>query len=305
VAVLPEGSRLVRDYGQHPGYIVPRLALDDLLRRALEGAGARVVEGVSARRVVAAPGGGRVETDSDVWRGRVIIAADGPGSVAWSALGRRPPRAAGLALATTAYVEGLRPAELADASEHYFERWLPAGYGWIFPAVEGVANVGVYQRSDRYHRGGAPLAKLLERFVQEHPERFDGARILRVRSWSLPLATRALPLAAPGLLTAGDAARIIDPLTGEGIWHALRSGELAGVTAAAAARSGGLSRMAARRHALRVAREVSWPAAGRRLIQEGMSVIVERQLDETVWVRRALAAGYGGGTFEISKAVGD
>ena len=42
-----------------------------------------------------------------------------------------------------------------------------------------------------------------------------------------PLARAALPASQPGLYLVGDAARVVEPFTGEGIYYALRSGELA------------------------------------------------------------------------------
>ncbi|HEY5035687.1 MAG TPA: NAD(P)/FAD-dependent oxidoreductase [Chthoniobacterales bacterium] len=42
-----------------------------------------------------------------------------------------------------------------------------------------------------------------------------------------PLARSALPAQQPGLFLIGDAARVVEPFTGEGIFYALRSGELA------------------------------------------------------------------------------
>ena len=42
-----------------------------------------------------------------------------------------------------------------------------------------------------------------------------------------PLARAALPAGQPGLFLVGDAARVVEPFTGEGIYYALRSGELA------------------------------------------------------------------------------
>jgi flavin-dependent dehydrogenase len=42
-----------------------------------------------------------------------------------------------------------------------------------------------------------------------------------------PLARATLPATRPGLFLVGDAARVVEPFTGEGIYYALRSGELA------------------------------------------------------------------------------
>ena len=167
------------------------------------------------------------EADGSSFRADVVIAADGPGSVAWSALGESAPRGAGLGLAATAYYRGVETDDWF--SEHYFEKELPCGYGWIFPSVQGRANVGVYQRADLYRRARVPLRELLEDFIERHPERFLRAeRDGRMRTWQLPLATPKLPSAAAGVLSCGDAGCLINPLTGEGIWHALHSGRLAG-----------------------------------------------------------------------------
>ena len=55
VAVFPDGARIRRGFGGHDGYIVPRHALDGLLRAQLEGAGAEVREGARVERKRNAP----------------------------------------------------------------------------------------------------------------------------------------------------------------------------------------------------------------------------------------------------------
>jgi menaquinone-9 beta-reductase len=304
-AIFPDQSRVERSYGARPGYIVTRFALDDVLRREAEHAGARVVEGVQVRSLVVHDGrvaGAR--GDRFEWRARAVVAADGPGSVAWTALGARPPRGRALGLAITAYYSRLRPAAHDGVSEHYFDRELCSGYGWIFPEVEGVANVGVYLRADRYRATGLALDRLLENFIARHPERFvGGKREGRTRSWQLPLATARRAPVAPGLLSCGDAALLIDPLTGEGIWHALESGRLAGQAAARALAHGELDRAAVFRYRREIARRLTWPTATRRTIERGIESIVRRDLYRYRAVRALLTWGYGRSSFELSKSV--
>jgi menaquinone-9 beta-reductase len=303
-AIFPDGNRVERGYAEQPGAIVARLELDDLLRRRAEEAGARVIEGVTVRSLSPlAAGGARASARSGAWEADVVIAADGPASVAWSALGRRAPRGRALAVAVTAYYEGVS-VERDGTSEHYFEPELPAGYAWIFPAVNGLANVGVYQRADRYHASGAHLSQLLERFVANHPERFARARrVGKARNWPLPLAGLRPFAGTPGVLACGDAARLVDPLTGEGIWHALESGRLAGQSALAALSGGGVDRRALQRYALRLALRVGWPSASRRLLQAGIDALVARDLHRSQSVRALLGWGYGAGALEVSKRV--
>jgi menaquinone-9 beta-reductase len=302
-AVFPDGSRVVRSFGGAPGFIVPRLHLDELLRRALERTGAELRQGVKVRRLRTE--GGRVtgaEAEGLVVEAEAVIAADGPGSVAWSALGIPYHRGARLAVAITAYHEGVSFGDAAHTNEHYFDAALPCGYGWVFPAVEGRSNLGVYQRADRFEAHGRSLPELLERFVAAHPERLAGSRrVGRTRTWALPLMTRPWPPAGPGLLACGDAAYTVDPLAGEGIFQALHGGALAGRTVAAALRRGGVDRRVALRYRLELVASLGLASLGRLAIQQAMDPLVEHGWYRRPWVRRLLQGGYGSDAFEVSK----
>lgn len=306
-AILPDGARIVRSYGARPGLIVPRLALDDLLRRRMQAAGATLVEG-QAIRGVEHLGPDRLLVSGPGFSGhaRAVIAADGPGSIAWTALGVPYPRGARLAVAATVYLRGVAP-HTPECAEHYFERDLPCGYGWLFPPVDGVANVGVYQRSDHYQRSGAHIRAALQAFLARHPDRFAAAEpAAPVRTWALPLALRPWPLGGgPGLLVCGDANHAIDPLSGEGIWQALKTGTLAAEhTAAALARGGAVDAAAVRGYRLACARAIAWPSLVKAGIQEGMRILVDRGWDRKPAIQRALQWGYGSGRGEFSKAIG-
>ncbi|KIG18868.1 geranylgeranyl reductase [Enhygromyxa salina] len=302
-ALLPDGTRVGRSFGHEPGYIVPRLHLDDLLRRALEASSAQLRQGVKVRRLLVEAGQiVGAEADADQWRAPITIAADGPGSLAWAALGRRYERGVGLGVAITGYYE-LEPSAEDQVSAHYFEDDLPCGYGWVFPAVDGLANVGVYQRADHFARGDAKLAALLDRFIARHPDRFANARLRgRTRVWSLPLASRvSRPPAGPGVLACGDAGSFIDPLSGEGIWQALHTGVLAGRCAADALRTNGLDPRAIRAYQRACERAIVWPSQLRLGVQEAMRVLVSTRAYRRPLIKRALAWGYGGDALEITK----
>ncbi|MCA9710297.1 MAG: FAD-dependent monooxygenase, partial [Myxococcales bacterium] len=108
-AVFPDGSRVVHRFDDAPGFIVPRLHLDDLLRRSLERAGARLHQGVAVRRLLTAAGrvtGAEVDGPRTL-EAEAVVAADGPGSVAWAALGVPYHRGSRLAVAITAYHRGV------------------------------------------------------------------------------------------------------------------------------------------------------------------------------------------------------
>jgi geranylgeranyl reductase family protein len=308
LAIFPDGSRVGRSYSREPGYIIPRNRLDAALRDALRSAGGDLIDGVRIRGLIRDDQGRvrGVASGERRWPAEAVIACDGFASVAARALGQEIRRGAHLGFGITGYFAGLDREAEPGISEHYFEQDLPRGYCWIFPSVDGLANVGVYQRADVLKRGGLRLAELLDRFVARHADRFAGARpVGPARAWSLPLAVTAWRQPASGLLAAGDAAYTIDPFIGEGIWQALHTGSLAGRTAAeiiGVPEALGEARIRAYQRQLR--RDIFGPSAGRRRIETGITQVVGLRLYRWKAVRAIIGWGYGRRTLEITKQVG-
>jgi flavin-dependent dehydrogenase len=261
--------------------------------RALELGGDRV------ERVVGVGDGG----ESFSWRAPIVIAADGPSSVAWTALGRSKPRGRALAMATTAYYEHVAFPSGPEVADHYFERDLPMGYGWVFPAVAGLSNVGVYQREDAHRRSAHRLPAVLDDFVIRHPERFGAAkRVGDARSWPLPVGDVG-PIASRGILLVGDAGGFVDPLSGEGIFQALFTGQQAGLIACEAVAANGLDDDLARRYERTCATAIVRTNRSRARVQDAMSVFVDRGLYRSRVLRGLLQLGYAHGAWERAKIV--
>ncbi len=114
-----------------------------------------------------------------------------------------------------------------------FEKDFLPGYAWVFPVGDGRANVGFGVLRDE--RDGATSGKALAaqwRGLTDRPSvrralgpdaRPDGA----MRAWPIPAAYDRSRLAHGRALFAGDAASVVDPMTGEGIAQALETGALA------------------------------------------------------------------------------
>ena len=94
---------------------------------------------------------------------------------------------------------------------------------------------------------------------------------------------------------------MIDPLTGEGIWHAMRSGQLAGETAAKTLAGRTSERDLVRKYVRAVQRDVMWPTAVRRALEMTITFIVEHDLYRSGSVRRLLEWGYTRGELEVAK----
>jgi len=217
------------------GLALRRTLLDAILLDAARAAGARVAEGVRVTDVET-DGRGRVTGvrtleggaggDVDrVRRAALVVGADGLRSVVARRLGlvRRAvwPRR----VAFVAHYRGV--ADVGECGEMHVER---DGYVGIADVGNGETNVAVVVPARQAREGRATPAELFTSWIARRPHlagRFAGAeRVTPVRAIG-PFATRVRRAWAPGAALVGDAAEFFDPFTGEGIYAALRGGELA------------------------------------------------------------------------------
>ena len=111
----------------------------------------------------------------------------------------------------------------------------PLGYGWIFPK-DGMVSVGVGSAAGMMDK--KPDEYL--RYFMKHPaaaQFLEGGEVVLERGAYIPYRRAFTPSYMAGLLVAGDAAGMVSPITGEGVFFAVRAGLEAGVTAAEAAQS--------------------------------------------------------------------
>jgi len=113
-------------------------------------------------------------------------------------------------------------------------RW-PA-YAWSFPLGDGRANVGYGELVS----GGVTRAGLVEGLHRLLP----GVAPEALQAHRLPLSTGRPRLPDGRVLLTGDAAGLINPLTGEGIYYAVLSGALAGAAAHSGPEAGAAYRRA-------------------------------------------------------------
>jgi geranylgeranyl reductase family protein len=166
--------------------------------------------------------------ESRVFKGDVVIGADGAHSRIRGKIACSNMKSRHIALAVRTYFNGV--GKLGHYIEIHCERSILPGYGWVFPTGEGSANVGLgtSYRSARVN----DLRRLFSEFLRQAPsmrERFNKATIVghALSGWPIPLGFPVPKCGIKNVLLVGDAGGFADPLTGEGIYQALRSGELA------------------------------------------------------------------------------
>jgi geranylgeranyl reductase family protein len=223
--VAPKGHSTRAPITGKPGaLVVPRRTLDDLLLRHATARGARFEGGVTVQRVEPTATGVQVRSSAgDVREARVAIVATGAATGVLKQSGILPeqPRAM---LAARAYFEHL-PADVAPSFQLRFDGAPIPGYGWIFPVAQRTANIGVAFAPDR--RSGT-ASHALDRFTRRLGPVLAGSRQAGPAK-GYPIRTDFLraPTSAERTLLVGEAAGLVNPLTGEGIDYALESGLLA------------------------------------------------------------------------------
>lgn len=200
---------------RRPTWVIPRTFFDHRLVEAAQKAGAELV-----RHRVRSLEGTTLDGEHSA---KVVVGADGPHSVVRRSLGLKPGP---MAVA----IRGYAPTPSARRGQQViaFGGGRQPAYAWAFDRGDGLSNIGYGEllaaRPTRAH--------LLEQVEKLLPGSTEGAA-----DWvghQLPLSSGRTPTQRGPVLLAGDAAGLVNPLTGEGIYYAVATGLSAGRAAAEA-----------------------------------------------------------------------
>lgn len=249
------------------GLGVSRAALDGVLVDLAREAGAEVRERVRVTDVVCT--GSRVSgvralsPDGPVeLRAPLVVGADGVAGVVGRRLGMVALREDMRRFSLVAHMAGI--GGLGEFGEMHVGE---IGYCGLAPLGNGVANVAMVLRPrPDVHLGGRAQSFFIEMLgtFGDLGRRAAGARFVRAVLRTGPLSYDARALTGDGVALVGDAGGFYDPFTGQGVYKALRSAQLAAPVIAAALAAGDVSRSRlypyerARREEFRGALAVEW-----------------------------------------------
>jgi geranylgeranyl reductase family protein len=195
-------------------YLTQRRRLDQFLAERAASAGAELLEGVRVTEVEE----GVVRAGSERYEAAVVVGADGANGVSAKALGLGGNEHVGIAL------EGNLPyAKLGAGCRGKLVLEfgvVPGGYAWVFPKGDH-ANFGV----GGWGEEGPRLREHLQRLCAAHCVSWDDLEGLR--GHRLPLRSPHSTLSRGRALLVGDAAGLIDPVSGDGMFEGFLSSRYA------------------------------------------------------------------------------
>lgn len=202
--------------------MVQRSRFDNLLTEQAVRAGAELMDSTSVQSVETDERGATIATSHGAFTADYLVGADG-------ATGRV---ARGLGLMADRWALAAIESEVV-ADEPGMAHWqdrlgldlgtLHASYGWVFPKGDHL-SVGV---------GGLPILDDYGSRLKEYDAMHTSARVpvigrvLRRHGYLLPCRRPGAPVQRGRALLVGDAAGLVEAFTGEGIYWAIRSGQLA------------------------------------------------------------------------------
>jgi geranylgeranyl reductase family protein len=224
-------------------WMVQRSIFDQALAEQAVRSGAELRDGLAVKSIVVEADGVMVQaqglTTGVTWQGkaRYVIGADGVNSVVAKATQLRRDRTIAVGLEVELpHTWGTGHESLRSDVVHFEYGALKRGYGWIFPKADHLnIGAGVFRSTQKDARKDPKVRAELQATIFTYMDKlglsYDREQV-QFHGHPLPIWAGKEPLQEGRILLAGDAAGLINPLFGDGILHAVKSGKIAGETIA-------------------------------------------------------------------------
>ncbi|OEU50881.1 MAG: hypothetical protein BA872_06065 [Desulfobacterales bacterium C00003060] len=202
--------------------MVMRDAFDHFMVKKAITAGTVVLDGITFRSLSGSTGNLNVETSEGTYRTRLVVGADGVNSKIAEALGLQASRNVMTAIEGEVYYGDSDTVKNLSQSFHIDFGAIPRGYGWIFPKSDHL-SIGLVTTLNKI--------KGLKNYFKSYITSKDlcaNAEIRSLKGHFLPYRPDRRKVFSNNIgLLVGDAAGLADPVTGEGIYYAIREAQIA------------------------------------------------------------------------------
>jgi len=170
-----------------------------------------------------------VISSKNTYKSNIIVVANGAYSLISKKLLPHKINSKAYTIAAQVYFSNVKFEDNDKIELHFLENILPA-YFWIFPSNDNIANIGFGMLASDIKKRKINLKNQLNEIIKD--ERFayrfaEAEQTTEILTHGLPLAMTKKNISGNRFLLIGDAASLINPLTGEGIGNAIRSGRIA------------------------------------------------------------------------------
>lgn len=217
-------NEIVVESPEPVAYMVMREKFDHYLVKKAARAGVEIQEAERVNAIRRNKGVFEVKSAKGTYRSRYLIGADGVNGLTSRMLGYGPKRHLAVALEGEVKVTSESFAQMHETVRLDIGE-IPYGYGWLFPkkdhwsiGVGSMAELAAHPK--RYYSAFVENQNLQREIVEEQRQGYRIPLFGGVHS----------KITGKGSLLVGDAAALVDPFLGEGIYYAIRSGQLAAQT---------------------------------------------------------------------------
>jgi len=223
----------LKPHGKIPDYMLvsPRFLLDDILRRQAIHHGAEFAGDTKVIDIQQHGGGVTVTAKRQQqelhFQAKIAIIATGASLSLLKKTGFIETMPAPI-IAARAYYEGLRG--ISDSFDFHFDGVQLPGYGWVFPLGEGRANIGLGYIAGKKTGAARNIKTMLRDFIRLPSIRnmlASSTPATEFRSYPIRTDFSTARTYHQRTILVGEAAGLVNPLSGEGIDYALESGKIA------------------------------------------------------------------------------
>jgi len=209
----------MRTYDEPLIYNVMRDRFDAFLTQKAQEIGALLLDGCTVKKIEIEKGKVLVKTDKSFFSGDILIGADGAGGITAKSLGLMQNTSFSIAIESEVNVA----AEVLKKYKGFITidcGTLKSGYAWIFPKSDHLSI-------------GAGTSKEYAVFLKEYYKQYlryqniGFYNTVSFKGFLLPHRQSGSDIQTQNVLLVGDAAGLVDAFTGEGIYYAIRSAQLA------------------------------------------------------------------------------